>query len=551
MSNNSGVDAIVINNLERAVSTDQNRAAQFTNRALMECFRQLAVTRTYVSGFETSTTGINRGGDDQGDTVTPATPLRATVLGGLDFLVEQQTLTVLPGVFVALNPETPADPDDSPAVYCESLSGVPLAFVANAGNARWDLIEVRPVFGVKATASRDIYNPATQTFASQLVDKVTGNALEFRIRSGVAASPSAGPPAFELGWLPIGVIFHPGATASLDDCQVFDVRPLFSERIQGTTSGLGLDLVSEASMTLDSTNDGNEFVGWAAYNSPVEQSPVSGSAWTAGYRSPFQRLVFGGPSETVSPDFAPAAFGDQIEFGAAGLSLVSNQWYGIAVVFPFGLPRWVRYSRIAAPLSRRSPLGGHGITVVTSPDFGASFVPLPNYYNTSGLYPAVGLMVMKALPVGIGPGFVPMRKERDGWHRFPQAVGGDNRLAIGAVQSATEVDFVFSRGAGNLVPLGAVSGLGLMVRTDYSSVPSDGRDVFQFEEAAGTAPLTPQIRLYRPATVARVERSFDLPSPDPQTILNGNITVLMVTADTADLPTVQAELHGLRLTEVI
>jgi hypothetical protein len=116
----SGAKELVINSLERAVSTDINRLQKFSNQYRAELMRALLNTSF---GTDDSQSG---GQYTPGSNSVTGTPVSSEIISGL--LVQPQignfNVLVTPGFVWMLNPD--GAPDDSP--YKEVLdAGVPAA----------------------------------------------------------------------------------------------------------------------------------------------------------------------------------------------------------------------------------------------------------------------------------------------------------------------------------------------------------------------------------------------------------------------------------------
>ena len=216
----SGQKNMVINLNERPLSTDINRLQAFIAQERNDIIRAL-VQRTY-SKFEQPGVSVV-------DSGSGAAPLPATVIDGLDMVVDNPgSVLINPGVLVAWT-GPPASADDSGFVVIDDAgiqSTGQLVIAANGGGQpRCDVIEC----GIQSTilegnVSRDIRNPSTGIFVPTNVTKVTKYTLLYRVWQG---TPGTGP-GYRAGWLPLGIaVVQPGATTAQVD--FYDVRPLYRE----------------------------------------------------------------------------------------------------------------------------------------------------------------------------------------------------------------------------------------------------------------------------------------------------------------------------------
>jgi hypothetical protein len=322
----SGPKRLQINTRERAVSTDINRIQAFASAGLADFLRIWLLTQTSISGNETLPSGV--GG-----------PLVATVLGGLLVkpAIGAQTLTIDPGVVIVQRPDADASADDSQAKLVDDpgvTDTAVLPWVANpAGGIRIDIVECALVGEdgagtgtgetVIETASRDIYNPVTGAFTAATVDKVAAVRLQYRVRRGASGG---GWPGLALGWCPLMVAIVPVGAATYDDVVCYDVRPLFSDY---AFTG---DVRRQNKITHASAYAGYQYEGDASvsgnrkfFNGVVEGiyngRHIGGTAPAGGYN-------------LSTNDYAVPNF---ITGMVAG-------WWHLYLAFPFGLPRWARYT---------------------------------------------------------------------------------------------------------------------------------------------------------------------------------------------------------------
>lgn len=379
---------VIFNTQERNVSGDKNLLQQFQTYERSEIVRALygvdATNGVLNPGYAPLVTGTFSGG-----------PLPGDVFGGL--LVRPDNagyLTIDAGTVGLYMPTLVVDSNDSPYVVVNDpgvTSTSQLLFTPNtSGSIRWDVVECQAQdVLLKAQENRDIYNLTTRTFAPSLVNKQRGNPLVYRIRQG---TPGSGMPANDADWLPLACIYVPSGASGFNACDVYDVRPLVSERSSTMPSPRGFTANRTASRCLD--------MGWYLTGG-------SGGEALRGYS-----LFEGGPGgylaggtlnrSTPGGTFADTNGGDAayIDFSiadnrASGTSLVSQHWYCIAALFPNGLPRWVRYNQ---GNGSRLPSGTRGIVCLVDglsshPGVNgiANSVAAPDICGLSGTHPAVAL----------------------------------------------------------------------------------------------------------------------------------------------------------------
>lgn len=358
-----------INTLERAVSTDINRLQSFRVTDEAQALRYL---------FDHRAPDDSAGGlGSVGEVLTA--PLRASVLGGLLLRPGLGTLdcTVDEGVLCAVNPFSGDTTDDTPYKFVND-GGVPgtgvLVLEANAsGLVRIDVVECSIVAGnADETDSRDIFNPLTGTFDAVSQDKVVRDVLTYRIRQGV---PGAGYPAAVLGWLPLAVVNVPDGTLSWDECRVWDVRPLVSERVRHP---------HDVTLTAPATLKQNAYIYRVGDN-------VTGHLVLTGFveaEGPDGYLLGGSLTEREGPlEFTNSGFTEPL-WPNPGWSLITNHAWFVYALAPFGLPRWAEYAP-ASSFNRvpKSPRGLFVFTQSNPPDaFGRPLtaISIPTVYGLGG-----------------------------------------------------------------------------------------------------------------------------------------------------------------------
>jgi hypothetical protein len=336
----SGATTIVYNTRERLVSTDPNRAQAINAKQIAEILRFLldAQNEQDVSGGGVETMGTGS-----------ELFLRGTILSGVRPRPEVGTtnLFVEPGVALLIDNAAPSS-DDSVGAYVAD-AGVKLAgaltLTAGAGSPRIDVVECQRVTNVTEQDNRDVFNVSTGLFTPTQVPKVKGGALSYRIRTG---TPGAGFPGVAAGWLPLMVAMVPAGATTWDQVTCWDVRPLASDRTNGPfqTSRLWPSNVRTL-IACDATTN-------AAQVRIAGEIDLTFKGYKAGG-------VLRKDSSTAYIDATDAA-NQQNGFAGFGTTL-GTTWY-LYLVFPFGLPRWVRYSDSSSGL--RQPGCQRGIPAVSA-----------------------------------------------------------------------------------------------------------------------------------------------------------------------------------------
>ena len=355
----SGGKQVVINTLERAISTDQNRAQLFVAADRAEYLRALM--------------NISQGADDldaagvESQVITVGSPLAGEIVSGLRVTPNIGTLdlSVTPGVAFVVAPD--GDPDSSvyKLVRDVGIAGLPssLAMTGNSsGSTRIDVIECQFVLNTVETDNRDIWNPATNTFTAAAVTKATQGGLVYRVRQGTAGG---GFPGTASAWLPLCVASVPTGTTTNDTVTFWDVRPLFEDRI------------------IPPHNVAADYPRWGRVEYEVNTQLSAGKALLVGTVD-----VSGSDALTPSPGkrrlggrLRASGISADLPGGFDGVDLNdSNNWAGsisngVAAVFllenPFGLPRWARYTNVASGARQpRSPRGFVVVTQVAGPTAG-------------------------------------------------------------------------------------------------------------------------------------------------------------------------------------
>jgi hypothetical protein len=361
----NGQEVVVFNTLERAVSEDLDRLQAFQARDLAEALR-------FLIDVYQGTDDLDAGGLSV-ETTSLTAPLKAEVLGG--FLVQPQngtpSLLVTDGVAYCVNPDVPAQPDNSVFQYVRD-PGVnslgQLVLTPNAtGSVRVDVVECQPNVVVTETDSRDFYNQVTGLFAPLTVTKAQQGAMTYRVRAGTAGS---GFPGVATGWLPLCVVvLQPGAT-SCDACDFWDVRPMLSDRAFGVANvGSSYPDVRGSLYAGDSADASNPTLVAGNVSAILGGRRVGGN------------LLSGTPGADPSYGLDLANAKNQSPGLSSNVTTNTGVLWYLYLVCPFGLPRWARYSPLSGS-AQRVPRSPRGIPVVSDlacePNgLASSTVPLP------------------------------------------------------------------------------------------------------------------------------------------------------------------------------
>lgn len=380
----SGPESIVFNQSERMVSVDLNRLQQLVAQFRSELYRAFCDTLAGTDDVDASAVEVPN--------TTQLSPDSATIWGGLRVVpaVGAASITVTPGVIAILDPDSPADPNDSPLKLVND-AGVPspgtLAIAANAsGQIRVDVIEcarvASPGYLVLETDNRDIYNNATQIFTPATVNKVIAGALQYRVRQG---TPGSGYPGAATGWVPLAIASVPTGTTTCDTVTFWDVRPMACDRVR---PGHNNPNYSPRVVQADLGIVGGTGAGGSVMNGKVDAIATDvgvGSARAGGLYRVGGVLNRGTPGTDGVLDLSDAAN----QSGSFG----NNTLTYVYLLLPFGLPRWARYTDSGSGV--RKPRSPRGIPVLSqvaphaydqrtgTPGFdGQPSAPIPNPLST-------------------------------------------------------------------------------------------------------------------------------------------------------------------------
>jgi hypothetical protein len=334
----AGSKNVVVNNLERALSTDINRLQTFKDAALS----QLA---SWLFGVQQLNSELYPGYVTQFPPGALDPYQNSVVVNGLMPYPINGTTSLLVSPGLAFMEDATYTPDQSPYRYVDDpgVSGVgALVLTPAPGAIRIDVIECALVDTVLEQSNRDIFNPATGLFTPFLVDKVKAGQLQYRIRKG---APGGGFPGVVTGWLPLAVVSVPPAAATWDDCTLWDVRPLLS--------------ASNNAPFVAWLQDTNAQTHWAtgAWNAGHTQLLIMGKMVTG--LGPYNQsgLLGNHPTDKIWIDLADP------DNWATGDGPVAGLPYYLWALTPFNLPGWRKYC--GTSLSPRRPTGMAGLMALS------------------------------------------------------------------------------------------------------------------------------------------------------------------------------------------
>lgn len=328
-----------INTQERAISGDINRLQAFAAKGFNEVMRHMLL--------------IGTSDPDPSLYAEPSsltTPLSAEILRGLCVRPSVGSLNLLidSGVIFVIDP-TYQGPDDSVCVPIKtdgvSLPGA-LVMTANvSGFTRYDVIECRvSSVPITATDNRDIFDPTTGLFTATTVTKEIEQQLEFRVRAG---TPGGGYPGAVSGWLPLCVAHVPNGATDNDAITFWDVRPLAEDH-------------DVAPFSVDKRPR------FEAMNGMLDRTSSSTWTLTGFFSGSFKGRRVGGLMRRGSPgtDADSVNLWETVNQDTNYVEPASTSLnYYAYLVFPFGLPRWSRYTDATSGL--RAPREPKGILVLT------------------------------------------------------------------------------------------------------------------------------------------------------------------------------------------
>lgn len=209
----SGVDNVVINNLERASSTDVNDLQSLTGRLVAETLANWLLDRQGLAS-----------------TSMPAETRRGVVMGGLEATPLSADVSISPGILVQNSASLTPTPGSLDSDYrWGRLDAVATVVMPSPVSNTWYLIEGQVDQATTLTSLVDIFNPSTQTFTPTSLPKRKENSVVFQVLTGTttdAPTPTGG------NWVPIAVVFRPAGGGAVSVDHIYDVRPCI-ERNEG------------------------------------------------------------------------------------------------------------------------------------------------------------------------------------------------------------------------------------------------------------------------------------------------------------------------------
>lgn len=198
----SGADAIVFNNLERALSSDLNDVQSDAARFLSELLKYQLSTR--VIGIQPEA-------------------IASVVLGGLTCSPSGADVSVGAGA-LAQNTATLAPvPGPLDSTYRLARLDAPIIVPMPApGLTTYYLIEAQMAEVIALSTLRDVYNPGTDTFVPTLLTKQIRRTIVTQLLVGGAnaPAPTGG------NWVPLAIVRRPAGGGPVVATDIDDVRPI-------------------------------------------------------------------------------------------------------------------------------------------------------------------------------------------------------------------------------------------------------------------------------------------------------------------------------------
>lgn len=197
---------VIINGNERALSTDVNLLQELITQRLAQISQSRIGLRDPDPGEDGQLRSAFDGCSVQGTGVA-------------------DVLQINPGVLYQYSLTWPAAPgaNESATRLGLQLAAAAVPGVPVPGGNTYYLLEARVLDQVTDTQIRQIYDPGTQTFGPQLVDKERQVSIEFQWVAGDATNiplPSGDP------WVPLAGVFRPSGGGAITADQIWDLRLL-------------------------------------------------------------------------------------------------------------------------------------------------------------------------------------------------------------------------------------------------------------------------------------------------------------------------------------
>ena len=346
----SGFRNVVINPRERAISTDINRLQSMIGYNLAEILR-----------FMTLGSQNNSVSEPFYPTDPANAPLQATIIEGLGVTFDSATTRtyVSPGAMVTVGTATDADDNTYKVVIDPGVNDGSLYPLTpnTSGSTRFDIFECSIEDALEETATRQMYDESTDSFADATVSKVRAYHCVYQLRAG---TPGGGIPAFAPGWLPLMIAWVPNGATIWSQCKCWDVRPLMSDFIHST-------------MAVTNTYQNHRKAVVAMDAGVLDGYAIAISA----KREVGGELNTGGATIDIT-----SASNQEASFATS----TNHPWY-VYAAFPKSLPRWLQYNMTTGTTS----YGMKGIPVVSrsSPTYGSGQpltpITMPTWFADSSL----------------------------------------------------------------------------------------------------------------------------------------------------------------------
>jgi hypothetical protein len=567
---NSGLPRTTYNLYERAASNDVNKEQTSLGTSLMEMWRMMY---GYARGHDSS--AISALQYEIPYDYSALGPLRSVVLGGLLVNPQPAFLLVDGGSLVTVLPS--GDPEESILTLAKSpgvTDAGALPFPGGPGSGvRWDLLECRPVVN-STTAMRDVFDPVTQVFGSQLVQKLETTTLEFQYKVGTAGA-LAPPPSPSDGWQPLACIWVPYTAATFDFCAIFDVRPTLSGMEDPNGNAYGPNRRTYHKVQSNYTNF-VESLGSApnrinsyrthcyaslrgviqsqfdAINAPFGVN--YGKSARTGYSADF-KLTATNPGTSLSlatPSFfdGVTASGQVSQYAESSVVVwAANTLYEFGVMFPFGMARFCKLVDYYDALGRRWPSEQNGLSVlataVSTTALGPRTGGLPKAYQTaqaSYLMITLGCLESGNTVGDTGSTMATSSGSWDGWYRFSE----DNGTApySDAATVGTGTSTARWPGPSSNAPIGKAR---YMIKITGLENPA-ATNITAFEYFNGTTRTTDGTNLFYDMGIRRIDMditgSGQFATPEFECWMHKGVTlvpddmVISVTSTWLSLPTV-------------
>lgn len=401
----SGNRSVLIALLERADPTDITKLQALLAQHTGEIARWLTASK--LAGAFYSYPGMASAYAPAIDPTVPSDEVAHACLSGLLIRPTTTYLAVDPGAAAFYQPARAglSATDDTPWIFGFSAGlndAAQLTFQANAGpGIRWDIVECQVAADtVESQAGREIFDPVGNVFNPQTVDKIQHSVFTFRIRRG---TQGAGIPPIDPDWMPLCAVHVRTDSTSYDNSDLYDIRPLVTERT---------DWGTRHPISAPSSGACYKSVLHEAEMRSVVNVGVNGALLEGYFRGHFGGYWSGGEIRTNLPATSLSNFGATgvsgaslygFNFEAAAMrsgafALAANAVLTLGAFFPRGYPRWVRYSQapLAADATTRLRVGGR------FPEGPRGLLMVLNGADGGGLVKRNGVIAPATLPAAVG-----------------------------------------------------------------------------------------------------------------------------------------------------